>query len=389
MTVATFTGAMHSMCCPCWWRRHHRRHGIVRPSIRYDTLPWDAVIDIPGMWNAVQGISRPDTPVLLFCQHPFTSLLGSSNLRRLRYAWVWEKTQATGFLNAGRMPMKAHEDILVFYDRLPKYHPIKTDGHRRKVVMAEHQRKCDAGEEYPEARQFPGLHIHGRYPRVLKFKTDKQRSCLHATQKPVALLEYLIRTYTDEGDIVLDFAMGSGSRPVACRNTGRRFVGVEIDREIFQHSTKPYNPWLTPGEIWVDIKNYEGKYRISNLGRVKSLERQVSHDGITWIQPERIMCHWCGTTSLYDCVRLYKGGVGKKFSVHRLVAQHFLPDWNPGLEVNHIDGNRDNNRADNLDMCTHQRNIEHAIAGGLGKRDHGEKSVNAKLTNGQAEEIQW
>ena len=92
-------------------------------------------------------------------------------------------------------------------------------------------------------------------------------------------------------------------------------------------------------EIWVDIKNYEGKYKISNLGRVKSLERQVSHDGITWTQPERIMCHWCGTTSLYDCVRLYKGGVGKKFSVHRLVAQHFLPDWNPGLEVNHIDGN--------------------------------------------------
>lgn len=150
---------------------------------------WDAVIDIPGMWNAVQGISRPDTPVLLFCQHPFTSLLGSSNLRRLRYAWVWEKTQATGFLNARRMPMKAHEDILVFYDRLPKYHPIKT---------------------------------------------DKQLSCLHATQKPVALLEYLIRTYTDEGDIVLDFAMGSGSTAVACRNTGRRFIGVEIDLGIFQ-----------------------------------------------------------------------------------------------------------------------------------------------------------
>lgn len=196
---------------------------------------WDAVIDIPGMWNAVQGISRPDTPVLLFCQHPFTSLLGSSNLRRLRYAWVWEKTQATGFLNAGRMPMKAHEDILVFYDRLPKYHPIKTDGHRRKVVMAEHQRKCDAGEIYRKHDNFRDYISTERYPRsVLKFKTDKQRSCLHATQKPVALLEYLIRTYTDEGDIVLDFAMGSGSTAVACRNTGRRFVGVEIDREIFQ-----------------------------------------------------------------------------------------------------------------------------------------------------------
>ena len=91
-------------------------------------------------------------------------------------------------------------------------------------------------------------------------------------------------------------------------------------------------------EIWVDIKNYEGKYRISNKGRIKSLERQVSHGGITWIQPERIMSHWCGTTSYYDCVRLYKGGVGTKFSVHRLVAQHFLPEWNPKLEVNHIDG---------------------------------------------------
>lgn len=93
-------------------------------------------------------------------------------------------------------------------------------------------------------------------------------------------------------------------------------------------------------EIWVDIKNYEGKYRISNKGRIKSLERQVSHGGITWTQPERIMSHWCGTTSYYDCVRLYKGGVGTKFSVHRLVAQHFLPEWNPKLEVNHIDGDR-------------------------------------------------
>jgi site-specific DNA-methyltransferase (adenine-specific) len=137
---------------------------------------WDAVIDIPGMWNAVQGISRPDTPVLLFCQHPFTSLLGSSNLRRLRYAWVWEKTQATGFLNARRMPMKAHEDILVFYDRLPKYHPIKTDGHKRKVVMAEHQRKCDAGEIYRKHDNFRDYISTERYPRsVLKFKTDKQR----------------------------------------------------------------------------------------------------------------------------------------------------------------------------------------------------------------------
>ena len=109
------------------------------------------------------------------------------------------------------MPMKAHEDILVFYDRLPKYHPIKTDGHKRKVVMAEHQRKCDAGEIYRKHDNFRDYISTERYPRsVLKF------------------------TYTDEGDIVLDFAMGSGSTAVACRNTGRRFIGVEIDLGIFQ-----------------------------------------------------------------------------------------------------------------------------------------------------------
>lgn len=116
--------------------------------------------------------------------------------------------------NARRMPMKAHEDILVFYDRLPKYHPIKTDGHKRKVVMAEHQRKCDAGEIYRKHDNFRDYISTERYPRsVLKFKTDKQLSCLHATQKPVALLEYLIRTYTDEGDIVLDLRWAAAVQP--------------------------------------------------------------------------------------------------------------------------------------------------------------------------------
>ncbi len=139
-------------------------------------------------------------------------------------------------------------------------------------------------------------------------------------------------------------------------------------------------------EIWVDIRNYEGRYQISNKGRVKSLERTVSHDGITYTQPERILSHWCGTTSLYDCVRLYRNGIGTKFTVHRLVAEHFLDGWNPALEVNHLDGNRYNNAAENLEMCTHRRNMEHAIANDL-KHDYGEKSPNARLTNAQAEEI--
>lgn len=139
-------------------------------------------------------------------------------------------------------------------------------------------------------------------------------------------------------------------------------------------------------EIWVDIKNYEGCYQISNKGRVKSLEREVTSGGLTRTQPERILAHWRGRTSLYDRVRLYKNGIGKKFTVHRIVAEHFLDDWDPALEVNHIDGNRYNNAADNIEMCSHQRNMEHAIANDL-KNDYGERSSNARLTNAQAEDI--
>ena len=139
-------------------------------------------------------------------------------------------------------------------------------------------------------------------------------------------------------------------------------------------------------ERWVDIKGYEGCYQISDRGRVKSLSRKVSHDGISFVMPERIMVHWCGTTSYYGCVGLYKNGVRTKVSVHRLVAQYFLPTWNASLEVNHKDGNRDNNDVRNLEMCTRQQNMEHAIAHDL-KRDYGEKSANAKLSNAQAEQI--
>ena len=200
---------------------------------------WDSPIDITKMWQVLRGVTMPSTPILLFCQQPFTSVLGASNLKQLRYSWVWEKTQPTGFLNAKRMPMKAHEDILVFYDRLPTYNPIKTDGHKRKVVMAAHQRKCNAGEIYHKHDNYRDYISTERYPRsVIKFKTDKQTSCLHAAQKPVALLEYLIRTYTNEGETVLDNCMGSGSTGVACVQTGRDFIGIELDDNYFEIAQK-------------------------------------------------------------------------------------------------------------------------------------------------------
>lgn len=136
----------------------------------------------------------------------------------------------------------------------------------------------------------------------------------------------------------------------------------------------------------MDVKRFEGYYQVSDQGRVKSLARYVTHDGITRYQEERIMSPWRGYTSLYNCVRLYKNGNRTKYSVHRLVAEHFLPSWDPYLEVNHIDGDRDNNKVSNLEMCTHQENVRHSIIHFL-KNDYGEKSSNAKLRNLQAQEI--
>lgn len=139
-------------------------------------------------------------------------------------------------------------------------------------------------------------------------------------------------------------------------------------------------------ERWVDISGYEGLYQVSDKGRVKHLPRSQIRNGITFYYNELILCHWIGTTSLYDCVGLYKNRNRVKFSVHRLVARHFLPTWNETLEVNHRDGNRYNNAASNLEMCTRKENVRHSISHFL-KNDYGEKSKNAKLKNIQAQEI--
>lgn len=195
---------------------------------------WDAVIDFTRMWECIHSVSYDTTPVLLFSQQPFTSTLGCSNLKELRYNWVWEKTQATGFLNAKRMPMKCHEDIMVFYRKLPLYNPIKTEGHPLKIIAAKHKEKCGQGDVYNKQNRYTDYSSTERYPRsVLRYKTDKQTAYLYPTQKPVALLEYFIRTYTNEGDTVLDFVMGSGSTGVACGHTNRKFIGIEKEYSTF------------------------------------------------------------------------------------------------------------------------------------------------------------
>lgn len=207
---------------------------LVLTDLPYQTTQnsWDSMIDLEEMWVQLNRICKPNTAKLMFAQTPFDKILGCSNLKELKYEWIWEKTTATGHLNAKKMPMKAHENILVFYKSLPAYNPQKTTGHKPANSYTKHQ---DDGSNYGETKVgISGGGQTDRYPRSVQvFKTDKQKVSLHPTQKPVALLEYLIKTYTQEGETVLDFTFGSGSTGIACLNTNRKFLGIEMDANYY------------------------------------------------------------------------------------------------------------------------------------------------------------
>ena len=198
---------------------------------------WDSVIDLKLLWEQYERIIKDNGAIVLTAQTPFDKVLGSSNLKILKYEWIWEKTQATGHLNAKKMPMKAHENVLVFYKKIPVYNPIKTFGHKRKVSSKEHKlnTKNNQTEIYNKSDDFSNYDSTERYPRSIQvFKSDKQKTSLHPTQKPVALMEYLIKTYTNEGMVVLDNCMGSGTTGVACKKLNRRFIGIELDEKYFE-----------------------------------------------------------------------------------------------------------------------------------------------------------
>lgn len=196
---------------------------------------WDAIIPFDEMWDALALVTGPNCPVILFGSEPFSSLLRTSNLSRFKYDWVWDKPKGTGFLNAKKRPLVGHEVVSIFCDGTPPYNPQKTKGHTRKVSFRGKHLQTDVYGEMAGDYHYDSTE---RYPRsVITFSSDTQNSSVHPTQKPVALCEYLIRTYTSEGDTVLDFTMGSGTTGVACVNTGRKFIGIEKD----EHNTNYFN----------------------------------------------------------------------------------------------------------------------------------------------------
>lgn len=206
---------------------------LVCADVPYGTTEckWDSVLDLDDMWRELYRVAKPNAAIVIFSAQPFTSVLVASNLKHWRSEWIWEKGNATGFLNAKKQPLRAHENIEVFYRRQPTYNPQFTHGHDRKTS----KRKSVNSECYGKAYTLTEYDSTSRYPRDVQFfSSDKQKGNYHPTQKPVALLRYLIETYSNHGETVLDFTMGSGTAAIACQESGRSFIGIEKDPAIYQ-----------------------------------------------------------------------------------------------------------------------------------------------------------
>jgi len=190
---------------------------------------WDSIISLDFLWEQYNRICKDNAAMVFTAAQPFTTTLASSNIDNFRYEWIWEKPQGTNPMNAKVMPLKSHENILVFYRSKPTYNPqmwystpyssFSSDTSKIGEVYGNQQSKH---RDNPEGSRYPKT--------ILKYKQEKG---LHPTQKPVGLMVYLIKTYTNEGDTVLDNTMGSGTTGVACMNCNRNFIGIESDKKYF------------------------------------------------------------------------------------------------------------------------------------------------------------
>lgn len=182
---------------------------------------WDKIIPFEPLWECYKRLIKPNGAIVLFASQPFTSELVMSNRKWFKYCWVWQKTQVTGFLNAGKQPLRSHEDIAVFYSQQPTYNPQHGKGTPYKV------NRLHASENYGSQRSNKTLNQGNRHPTLI-IDFPQYREVQHPTQKPVPLLQYLIKTYTNPGDRILDNTAGSFTTGVAAVLTGRKFTGIEL-----------------------------------------------------------------------------------------------------------------------------------------------------------------
>lgn len=198
---------------------------------------WDSVLPFDQLWSEYWRVAKPNAAVVLTAQCPFDKVLGVSQLQHLKYEWIWEKPKATGHLNAKKQPMKAHENVLVFYRSQCVYNPQKTKGEPYK------QKSGRASNNYGDQIQVLTENNGDRYPTSVQKFTNQ--TGLHPTQKPVALFEYLIKTYTDPGMTVLDNCAGSGTTAIAAERTGRKWICIEREPSYYYQAV---------GRVWKELQ---------------------------------------------------------------------------------------------------------------------------------------
>lgn len=214
---------------------------MVLADLPYGTTAcrWDTIIPFAALWELLHSACKPSGALVFFGSEPFSSSLRVSNLKNFKYDWIWHKSHATGHLNAKKQPMREHEVISVFYRLQCAYSPILEDKPKEliRTPVRGGQPDCYGKSDPYASRTIP---VDKGYPKsILRFNrpTDSEGDW-HTTQKPVPLLEYLIKTYTNEGDTVLDPTMGSGSTGVACKNLNRKFIGIEMEQKYFEIAQK-------------------------------------------------------------------------------------------------------------------------------------------------------
>ena len=195
---------------------------------------WDVVIPFEEMWNRIKKLTNPTTPILLFGNEPFTSMLRMSNVKDYKYDIYWQKERPTNIFQLKKRLGKVVENIAVFYEKQCVFNPQMVIHEGKKVTNKIKDGKLGALVDGQSKKPHEYIDKGVRYPnQVLQFKRDILTSNLHPTQKPLALMEYLVKTFTNEGDTVLDFTMGSGTCGVACKNLNRNFIGIELDENYF------------------------------------------------------------------------------------------------------------------------------------------------------------
>lgn len=210
-----------------------KRVDMILCDLPYGTTKckWDTVISFESLWEQYNRIIKDNGVIVLFGSEPFSTELRHSNLKMFKYDWIWKKTKAQGFLNSKKMPLKDYENICVFYRKSPTYNP---QGIIYGDFKNDRKSKYNKSEDvYGKEKEFGVSHMSNFPKQIIEFSNPSGKGQLHPTQKPVALLEYLIKTYTNENETVLDNCMGSGSTGVACVNTNRKFIGIELDDTYF------------------------------------------------------------------------------------------------------------------------------------------------------------